>query len=136
MKKLYYKIELRIGEWVLYDDDENEYGELYYFNEGYMIFTDDSFEGYLTNDVVFGDIWENNELYLELLDFDEEEQLQFLSFSGHFEDIELPGAYTLIGLSEQEKFAAIKFVEPVKNSSKQEEIEKELERVKQIYFIP
>ena len=136
MKKLYYKIELRIGEWVLYEEENEEYGELYYFSDGYMIFTDDSFEGYLTNDILFGDIGENNELYLELLDFDEEEQLQFLSFSGHVEDIELPGAYTLIGLSEQEKFAAIKFVEPIKDFSKQEKIEKELERVKQIYFIP
>ena len=135
MKKLYYKIELRMGEWVLYDDDdENEYGELYYFSDGYMIFTDDSFEGYLTNDVLFGDIGENHELYLELLDFDDEKQ--FLSFSGYFEYIELPGAYALAGLSDQKKFAAIKFVELVKDSSKQEEIDKELQRVKQIYFIP
>ena len=99
-----------------------------------MIFTDDSFEGYLTNDVLFGDIGENHELYLELLDFDDEKQ--FLSFSGHFEYIELPGAYALAGLSDQKKFAAIKFVELVKDSSKQEEIDKELQRVKQIYFIP
>ncbi len=133
MKKIYYKIELRIGEWVLHEEDV-EYGELYYFSDGYMIFTDDSFEGYLTNDALFGEIGENNELYLELLDFDNKKQ--FLSFSGHFEDIELPGAYALAGLSDQKKFAAIKFVELVKDSSKQEEIEKELERVKQIYFIP
>lgn len=134
MKKLYYKIELRIGKWVLYEEDDEEYGELYYFSDGYMIFTDDSFEGYLTNDFLFGDIGENNELYLELLNFDNEKQ--FLSFSGHFEDIELPGAYALAGLSDQKKFATIKFVELVKDSSKQEEIEKELQRVKQIYFIP
>ena len=61
-------------------------------------------------------------MYLELLDFDNKKQ--FLSFSGHFKDIELPGAYALAGLSDQKKFAAIKFVELVKNSSKQEEIDK------------
>lgn len=133
MKKLYYKIELRIGEWVLYEENV-EYGELYYFSDGYMIFTEDSFEGYLTNDILFGDIGENHELYLELLDFDDEKQ--FLSFSGHFEDIELPGAYTLAEVSSRKKFSTIKFVELVKDSSKQEEIEKELERVKQIYSIP
>ena len=134
MKKLYYKIELRIGEWVLSEEDNEEYGELYYFSDGYMIFTDDSFEGYLTNDMLFGDIGKNNELYLELLNFDNEEQ--FLSFSGHFEDIELPGAYALAGLSEQDKFAFFKVTKRVKDSSEQKEIEKELERVKQIYFIP
>ena len=133
MKKIYYKIELRIGEWVLHEEDV-EYGELYYFSDGYMIFTGNSLEGYLTNDILYGDIGENHELYFELLDYDDEKK--FLSFSGHFEDIELPGAYTLACLSEHGKFGAIKFVEKVKDSVKKKEIEQELKRVKQIYSIP
>ena len=35
MKKLYYKIELRIGEWVLYDDDENVKLRNYIIQNGY-----------------------------------------------------------------------------------------------------
>ena len=137
MKKLYYEIELRIGEWSIYEDAFKEYGDLYYFSEGYIILENDCFEGFLANDIMLGEIDKNNEtdeLYIELLDYNIDEE--FMSFSGQLESVEFPGSYILAGLSECQKFAAIKFIKSIIDPFKQKSIEEELKRVKKIHTIP
>ena len=64
MKKLYYKIELRMGEWLLEDKDfsdkevdmEDIVGELFYYSDGYIIIEDEVITGFLSNDLITGNI--------------------------------------------------------------------------------
>lgn len=145
MKRLYYKIELRMGEWVSEEDHEVDFekemvGELFYYSDGYIIIEDKIITGFLSNDLITGNLTED-EIFIEILE-DDEKSLKYSSFDNEFDFIELPGEYALtrqdIGdIPElQNHFAIINFIARVGESEKQKEIEEELNRVKKIYSIP
>lgn len=148
MEKLYYKIELRMGEWYLETEEkkikkinlEDIVVKTFYYSDGYLILEDGIITGFLSNDLITGNITEN-EIFIEILE-DEEECIQYSSFANEFDCIEFPGKYLLIRQDTEKdpevknQFAIINFSEKIKNVSKQKEIEAELKCVKKIYSIP
>ena len=148
MKKLYYKIELRMGEWLLEDKDfsvkevdmEDIVGELFYYSDGYVIIEDEVITGFLSNDLITGNI-SKNEIFIEILE-DDEEILKYSSFEEKFDFIELPGEYALTRQDVEENpelknyFAIIKFIKKIEDASKQQKINETLKEVKKIYSIP
>ena len=148
MKKLYYKIELRMGEWLLEDKDfsvkevdmEDIVGELFYYSDGYVIIEDEVITGFLSNDLITGNI-SKNEIFIEILE-DDEEILKYSSFEEKFDFIELPGEYALTCQDVEENpelknyFAIIKFIKKIEDASKQQKINETLKEVKKIYSIP
>ena len=148
MKKLYYKIELRMGEWLLEDKDfsvkevdmEDIVGELFYYSDGYVIIEDEVITGFLSNDLITGNLSEN-EIFIEILE-DDEEILKYSSFEEKFDFIELPGEYVLTRQDVEENpelknyFAIIKFIKKIEDASKQQKINETLKEVKKIYSIP
>ena len=129
MKKLYYKIELRMGEWLLEDKDfsvkevdmEDIVGELFYYSDGYVIIEDEVITGFLSNDLITGNLSEN-EIFIEILE-DDEEILKYSSFEEKFDFIELPGEYALTCQDVEENpelenyFAIIKFIKKIEDAS-------------------
>ena len=148
MKKLYYKIELRMGEWLLEEKDfsdkevdmEDIAGELFYYSDGYIIIEDEVITGFLSNDLITGNI-SKNEIFIEILE-DDEEILKYSSFEEKFDFIELPGEYALTRQDVEENpelenyFAIIKFIKKIEDASKQQKINETLKEVKKIYSIP
>ena len=99
MKKSYYKIELRMGEWILEEDQdvgskEEKVEELFYYSDGYIIVQDNIITGFLSNDLITGNLTEN-EIFIEILENDQG-RLKYSSFEKEFDFIELPGEYALI----------------------------------------
>ena len=148
MKKLYYKIELRMGEWLLEDKDfsdkevdmEDIVGELFYYSDGYIIIEDEVITGFLSNDLITGNL-SKNEIFIEILEKDES-ILQYSSYGDEFERVELPGKYALTRQDVEENpelenyFAIIKFIKKIEDASKQQKINETLKEVKKIYSIP
>ena len=143
MEKIYYKIELRMGEWIEENDEvdfkKEIFGELFYYSDGYIIIEDKIITGFLSNDLIMGELTEN-EIFIEILE-DYENGLKYNSFREEFDFIKLPGEYALEYHTEenpelQNCFAIINFITRIKDSAKQKEIEEELKRVKRIYSIP
>ena len=144
MKKLYYKIELRMGEWIFDTEDRNreieeKVGELFYFSDGYIIMENNIITGFLSNDLITGDITES-EIFIEILE-DSEEEILYSSFANEFDSIMFPGKYLLIRQDIEEnpelrnQFAIINFIEKIRDESKQKQIKEQFEKVKEIYPI-
>ena len=134
-----------MGEWIPeqnqgLDFEEEMIGELFYYSDGYIIIEDEVITGFLSNDLITGNLSEN-EIFIEILE-DDEEVLKYSSFGSKFESVELHGKYALTRQDIEEiqelenHFAIINFIANVVELKKQKEIEEELNRVKKIYSIP
>lgn len=137
-----------MGEWLLEEKDfsdkevdmEDIVGELFYYSDGYIIIEDEVITGFLSNDLITGNI-SKNEIFIEIL-----------------EKVELPGKYALTRQDEkilkissfgdeferdveenpelENYFAIIKFIKKIEDASKQQKINETLKEVKKIYSIP
>lgn len=148
MEKLYYKIELRMGEWILDAKDSTDkkvdmkdiVGELFYYSDGYVIIEDKIITGFLSNDLIIGNLTET-EIFIEILEKDKE-HLLYSSFANEFDFIELPNSYLLERQDIEEDpevenhFAIIKFIKKVEDVHEQQKIHETLKEVKKIYSIP
>lgn len=119
---------------------EDIVGELFYYSDGYIIIEDEVITGFLSNDLITGNI-SKNEIFIEIL-----------------EKVELPGKYALTRQDEkilkissfgdeferdveenpelENYFAIIKFIKKIEDASKQQKINETLKEVKKIYSIP
>ena len=112
MKKLYYKIELRIDRMDDFYIDEDDWIQCY--NDGYIIINNDNIEGYLTNDLVFGIISNSERIHIQLIEHIERREDRFHTFSSICGDLEIPGKCELEEDQNPNIFAEIFFIEPVK----------------------
>lgn len=130
-RKVYYKVEVRIYETHIGRE------ELRIFNDGYIIFEDDEFQGYLALDYIMG-IFDKDEsmLLIEIEDFENYEE-EF-TFSNEADEIELPGKYILYSEvpNDNKNSCVLEFISIEKNPLKQKEIEKTLQEIKYIHRIP
>lgn len=147
-KKLYYKIELRLGNFESGIDYEDDPSQKFYYSDGYIVLEGNSFTGFLTKDLIVGSI-DKNIMLIELSDLDG----NHYTFYDEMEDlILLPERYILLGKGanslkvlladlgfnignpKQEIFwADINFIESVEDRKEQQEIENELKDTKDFY---
>ncbi len=140
MAKLYYKIELRIAEWIekeLQDDSINGFGDFFYYSDGYLISDCEKIEGYLTNDLLIGIIIKNRiSLQISSCYYNERYQMEQenFDFSDMREITGQPGEYLLLGKGDSEDFfAIIDFLEIIEHDIEKEIIEKNLTEIKKIH---
>lgn len=150
MKKIYYKIELRMGEWYSEEIDDEEMdnvglicneeynnrtsiGEKFYYSDGYVILEDSNLNGFLSNDLISGYITEK-EISIEVLE--DNIEISYSEFFNKFNFIELPGEYLLQCRDVQYRFGIIKFINKINSLQEQAIIEEEYKRVKEIHLIP
>lgn len=132
MKKLFYKIELRLGS--MYSDPIGvEHEEIDYYSDGYIVIIGDSFEGYLTDDYIKGKLLENE---IEIKVYREKKTASFGISSEDIIEISEDIGYFLISNDNDYDFAYIDFIQKVNNKSKQAEIEKNIVKVKETRMIP
>lgn len=133
MKKLYYKIELRIER--MDDSNKKEDDWIKYYSTGYVIIDNGNIEGYLTRDLISGIISNSGRIHIQLIEHNENRKDKFHTFSSVCEDLELPGEYELEEDQNSNIFAKIFFIESVKKVEKQKKIREELKRVKALHPI-
>ncbi len=133
MKKLYYKIELRIERMDAFNRREDDW--IKYYSTGYVIIDNGNIEGYLTMDLISGIISNSERIHIQLIEHNENKEDKFHTFSGVCEDLELPGEYELEEDQNPNIFAEILFIESVKKVAKQKKIRQELKRVKTLHPI-
>lgn len=161
--KTYYKIELRIGEWILEEDDYDEIfyekdknglsgaienkrktfntmqdskdliEELFYYSDGYVIIEDCNLDGFLTNDLIMGNI-NDKQISIEILKDSIENY--YSEFFNEFDFVELPGKYLVKSMEQENKFAVIDFIEKINDSALQQNIEEQFKNVKKIHLMP
>ena len=141
MAKLYYKIELRIAEWAekeLQDDCSiNGFGDFFYYSDGYLISDCGKIEGYLTNDLIKGVLFENR-ISIQISSCYYNEMYQMVQEEFDFSEIReitgRPGEYFLLGKDDFEDFfAIICFLQVIEHDIKKENIEKSLTEIKKIH---
>lgn len=131
MKKLYYKIELRIER--MDDSNKKEDDWIKYYSTGYVIIDNGNIEGYLTRDLISGIISNSGRIHIQLIEHNENRKDKFNTFSSVCEDLELPGEYELEENQNPSISAKIFFVKPEKEVTKQKIIEEELKQVKMMH---
>lgn len=131
MKKLYYKIELRIER--MDDSNKKEDDWIKYYSTGYVIIDNGNIEGYLTRDLISGIISNSGRIHIQLIEHNENRKDKFNTFSSVWEDLELPGEYELEENQNPSISAKIFFVKPEKEVTKQKIIEEELKQVKMMH---
>lgn len=132
MKKLFYKIELRLGS--MYSDPIGvEHEEIDYYSDGYIVIIGDSFEGYLTDDYIKGKILENE---IEIEVYREKKTASFGISSEDMIEIYEGNNYFLISKNNNHDYAGLDFIKKITNKSKQTEIKETIKKVKITRTIP
>lgn len=128
MKKLYYKIYVRIGE---YDSEKG--GNFFYYSDGYIIIKNNAFEGFLTYDIITGKI-DDNKLSISIANYNKNKEST--NYSDEFESITFPELYRLHCDDDKWTFIEINFNERITDIKEHKKIEHEISIVKSLHTIP
>ena len=108
--------------------------EPFYYSDGYIIIRDDYMEGFLTNDLVVGTILLDNEMYIQILENNQNENDSYYTFSIALnKTIEFPENYCLFGDEDTELALLINFIQLNKLFLTPRDIEQQLNRVKRLH---
>lgn len=128
MKKLYYKIELRIGK-----KGNKKEKDFFYYSDGYIILENNTFEGFLTYDIITGKI-DDNELSINIVNYDKNEEST--SYSDEFDSITFPELYRLLSVDDIRTFVEINFDKKITDKEEQKNIEREINIVRGLHSNP
>lgn len=144
MKRLYYKMKLRIGRIFQVISEYDVLAYPLYCSDGFAIVEDDKFEGYLTRDYISGE-YKENELFIEMLythqiiknppylyngEHEIFEKTAYISFATSSEEFNLPDNYCLRSCENENLVALIYFISVVKDEYLKEDIDEQLLTVK------
>ncbi len=133
MKKLYYKIELRIKRIDVCNVKENDWTS--YVSDGYAIIDGNTIKGFLTNDLIEGIISNYESMHIQLIEYKENEKDNFFTFSNFSRLIEFPNEYYLEEDQNKNISAIICFIKKEENVLRQKRIEEILKSVKALHQI-
>lgn len=128
MKKLYYKIYVRIGKC-----NGKKEKDFFYFSDGYIVIENNAFEGFLTYDIITGKI-DDNKLLINIVNYDKNEEST--SYSDEFDSITFPELYRLLCDDDIGTFMEINFAEKITDIEEHKKIEEEITAVRKIHPIP
>lgn len=128
MKKLYYKIYVRIGKC-----KGKKEKDFFYFSDGYIVIENNAFEGFLTYDIITGKI-DDNKLSINIVNYDKNEEST--SYSDEFDSITFPELYRLSCDDDIGTFMEINFAEKITDIEEHKKIEEEITAVRKIHPIP
>lgn len=131
MKKIYYKVTVRLGKWIGKTESEDIYAK-YLYNEGYIILAENHFVGFLTLDHLEGH-FTDNKLTIMMLDFNNSKKLSL--FSVVTKDFYLPGSFLLKLEGDENVICKLSFDEIVKDKEEQNEVEENYKHIWQLYNI-
>lgn len=131
MKKLYYKIELRIKRMDVCNVKENDWTS--YVSDGYAIIDGNTIKGFLTNDLIEGIISNYESMHIQLIEHKENEKDNFFTFSNFSGLIEFPNEYYLEEDQNKNISAIIRFIKKEENVLRQKRIEEILKSVKALH---
>lgn len=140
MKKKYYKIILRMGEWV----EKGKVGYPLYYSDGYVTIKDDYLEGYLTDDYINGTIQKDNSImkvFSNYFDINTKENkykrnIIYYEFRRTSQKLEGSGNYIWQDNVNEYIFASITSAKEIVDCSRQKKIDAQLEQVKKEYQNP
>ena len=116
MKKAYFEVEMRIGD--------------FYSGDGKIIIEDDIFEGYIALDYITGS-FKNGELFLEVLNYEEN---WYMQFEQNISEFFLQDIYVLN--SDNGVEAELNVQNQIKEKEKQKEFDLYVKALKRIHDIP
>lgn len=138
MKKLFYKIEMRIGN-AFVDEETSDIiiGENFYYSDGNCIIEDGKIAGYFTNDLFKAVFNEKNFAMSMILydDYTNEDSYEKYTFKANLnEEIEFPSQLVLVlvyqnGESDEKFLVTLDFLSKVTDITKQAEIKEDLAKV-------
>lgn len=134
-EKIYYRVEVRIKLITVEQDDEEgyfKYEENISWSDGAIIIEDGKFEGFLTDDYIWGEIKEN-QIILHV--FDNNYQYMLFETSDDYYFIELPNIYEMNCVLQGMEFyeCEFEFKNIEKDFDRNLAIENEIERVKEFH---
>lgn len=124
MKKTYYKIDFRIGREVSVSTTMEILN--YYYSDGYIVVTENFFEGFLTDDYIQGNI-EQKEINIKVYEQSEEK-----AFKNTFkQNIKISKDHSyFLKSQDSNEISSIYFFNKIDDLSKQKEIEDTIKKVK------
>ncbi len=129
MKKIYYKVTIRIG-WLVAKMEDQIFYSCTSYNTGYVMIENDEFVGFLSIDS-FNGFYNGRALAVEIRDYNNK---KFLLFSQVINEFKLPGGFILESeFPDDDRICYLKFEEIVKNNEKQKEIEKETKEIQNLH---
>lgn len=130
MKKIYYKVMVRILEPAIFIGDKVGYS-CTCCNTGYVTIENNEFIGFLTLDSLSG-FYNGECLAVDIIDFNNDEE--YMVFSEAIDGFELPATFTLKSENpNDDRICQLIFEDSIKDFYKQKEIEDVKKRINQLH---